>query len=840
MIWAKTNPNKSLLRHMLDTGNMAYTLLSQSTVNPILDTLSTYISGPVLDTISCMIALHDIGKCHPYFQMKSSDPAILSSLIADGLLFENDLFSPPFRHEIESGRIMHDFLKDKIENKRALDGFSKIAAVHHQPVNPRHDTYLNAAKYMKWKDIQLSLINQVCCIIKPDWQILSDCVNLDACCSMIWGLMMLSDWLSSGQEAFILDEETEIDVYQKLSANAAVKAVYDAGLDRAALLPDEGIHRLFPEIPHGSLRPVQKTCEELRSKWQQENRFPIITIIEAPMGEGKTEAAVSLASSLMHGFNKSGCYFALPSAATSNCMFDRVKKCFSECGIEETRLLHGHAWLVEKANLGDGNSKEAKAWLAPMRRSILSPYGVGTIDQALMSVLRIRYTILRLAGLSEKVLIIDEVHAYDAYMQQALTRLLSWARVLHIPVVLLSATLPSEKRKAMLESMGCNNYENNTANEYPLITQGFLDGTIEQVAVSGTHMRQRAALSIRSWMNDLSAVAAFALQRTQQGGCVGIIVNTVSEAQALYLEIENQKDQTTELYLFHARFPLFNRQQIENKCVKLFGKHGNRPDKAILVATQVVEQSIDLDFDLLITMLCPIDLLLQRMGRMHRHDRPRPASMLQPEAVILTPESEEALVKTSTSHIYAPWILKKTWNLLKNMNLIQLPEDIRPLVEKAYTASSPGNQDFEDWMTMTFRNDVMSEAARSATFPSPRCKSFFMAEGSDVFSGDEENGAVLRGASTRYDENNTIQIAMVKENELIYAQECNADQAREVLMRSVSVPRYWVDKGGIAGIEGQGMLRGISLIPSLSDTCRGDKWQIRRHDALGMIKEDLE
>lgn len=839
MIWAKTNPAKGLLHHMLDTGNMAYALLSKSTIRPSLDILSSYLSGEVVETVSCLVALHDIGKCHPHFQMKADDPALTAPLFEEGLLFADDLYSPSFRHEVESEKIMRQILKVKIENRRALDGFSKIFALHHQPSNHASATFLNMARYSKWNELQHSLIHQVCNVFQPNWKILGDCTNLDACCSIIWGLMMLCDWLSSGQEAFLLDEDTEIITYQKQSANAAIIALSDAGFKCAVLLPNGGIRRLFPEIPVDGLRPVQKTCEELRTNWQYENRFPLVTLIEAPMGEGKTEAALSLASALMQGYGKSGCYFALPTAATSNCMFDRINKCLSNNGIEGTRLLHGYAWLIQGAGAAAHSSREAQSWLAPMRRAILAPYGVGTIDQVLMSVLRIRYTILRLVGLSDKVLIIDEIHAYDAYMQQALSRLLSWARVLRIPVVLLSATLPSEKRKMLLESCGCKTDTNEYDMAYPLITQGFIDGTAECKPVNGAYMQQRVTLSIRPWMQNLATVAAFVLSKVQDGGCAGILVNTVLEAQTLYVELQQHNDTQVELFLFHARFPLSIRQEREDECVRLFGKNGQRPNKAILVATQVVEQSIDLDLDFLVTMLCPIDLLLQRMGRMHRHKRQRPDGMQQPKIVVLVPESWDVLAKTPTAFVYSPWILRKTWQLLADIDCIHLPEDIRPMVEKTYTASAPGDTDFEEWMSMTFRNDVMAEAARGATFPPPHTNFFFMAEGNDIFSGDEENGAVMRGASSRYDENRTMQIALVSPQEVSLANGCSVQQAREVLMRAASVPRNWIEQNSISFAIGQGMLRGLNLIASIQGICRGEKWQIRIDEILGFVKEDL-
>ena len=246
------------------------------------------------------------------------------------------------------------------------------------------------------------------------------------------------------------------------------------------------------------------------------------------MGEGKTEAAVSLAASLASGFSKSGCYFALPTSATSNCMHARIKDCFQNAGIPQVRLLHGHAWMYEQAGLSDSADAEAQAWLAPMRRAILAPYGVGTVDQALMAVLRIRFTVLRLLGLTGKVLIIDEIHAYDAYMQQTLSCLLSWTRALQIPAVLLSATLPSPKRRQLLESCGCKDVGTDGVQAYPLVTLGFLDGRVERFAVDGAFMRQDVLLTLMPWMKDIPCVAAYALSRVKSGGCAGIIANNTA------------------------------------------------------------------------------------------------------------------------------------------------------------------------------------------------------------------------------------------------------------------------------------------------------------------------
>ncbi|MDD4079925.1 MAG: CRISPR-associated helicase Cas3' [Eubacteriales bacterium] len=823
---------------MIDTGNTAVVLLESSVAKPVLSVLSAGLSGQISNTIACLVALHDIGKCHPYFQMKADNPELLQPMFENGLLFRNELKPPVFRHEKESECLIKALLAGRMQNRRAVYYFSRIAALHHQPLHSSHTEFVNRNRYRAWDEQQRLLMDTVCDVFKPDWRILDDCGDFDACCTAVWGLMMLADWLASGQEAFQIPEEAGHLLYAEKSLAAAKAAVLAAGLGEGLALPDIGLYGLFPEIPAGRARPVQAVCESLRISWSLAGDYPLMTLVEAPMGEGKTEAALSLAAALMAGWQKTGIYFALPTAATSNCMFDRVSQCLSSHGIEGSRLMHGHAWLVEQAGMSPGASEMAQSWLAPMRRAMISPYGVGTVDQAMMAVLRIRYTILRLLGMTGKVLIIDEVHAYDAYMQQTLYTLMAWAKALRIPVILLSATLPSQKRRQLFEAAGFS-WPDEAPDAYPLVTSGFSDGRVEAASVQSTYMRQTAALDCKPWMDSPQTIAEFALAKAASGGCVGVIVNTVREAQDLYAEIEKQNRSEIPVYLFHARYPLHLRQDIENACVSLFGKNGQRPDSAILIATQVVEQSIDLDFDFLISMLCPIDLLLQRMGRMHRHDRARPRGMEQPGVLVLTPRTEADIITQPSGFVYAPWILKKTWQNIRGLAEIRLPEDIRVLVEQTYAAAEDGDSDFVDWAEMTFRDETLQEHARSYSFPRPDQNSFFMFEGDTVFPGDEEYGAVVRGASTRFDDGRTVQMVFVCEEELNQAAALSVSQEKELLRKSASVPRSWLKDESIRRAEGQGRLRGVTLVLSDGNVCEGLKHRLRMDSKLGFIKEDV-
>ncbi|NLX83195.1 MAG: CRISPR-associated helicase Cas3' [Clostridiales bacterium] len=837
MIWAKTNPYKGLTAHMIDVGNMAAVLLEQSVAKTVLSLLSKSMSGRIKETVSCLIALHDIGKCHPYFQMSSKDPDLLSPLIETGLIYKDEPAPPAFRHERESERLLKELMKKNMHSARAISYFSRIAALHHQPIQPAHTELLNPNRYAGWIKLQQEMIEKICEIFKPDWRVLDTCVDFDACCTSVWGLMMLADWLASGQEAFQIPEEADLLSYSRLSRLAAIRALQNAGLKDGIHLPNRGIYGLFPQIPPNHARPVQEVCEALRISWQEINDYPLITLIEAPMGEGKTEAAVSLAAALMEGWGKTGVYFALPTAATSNCMHARISECLIAQGIHSTRLLHGHAWLVDDAGFSVQETKNSQTWLAPMRRAMIAPYGVGTVDQAMMAVLRIRFTVIRLVGLAGKVLVIDEVHAYDAYMQQTLFSLLAWAKALRIPVILLSATLPSLKRSNLFSAAGCIAPEDNQ-DTYPLVTCGYEDGKVIKVPVSSTYMKQTVRLQCKPWMNNPEAVALFTLNKVADGGCIGVIVNTVGDAQKLYLEMNKHNHGKIPVYLFHARFPMDKRQEIENTCVGLFGKTGERPKQAILVATQVVEQSIDLDLDYLITMLCPVDLLLQRIGRMHRHERIRPKGFEHPQVLVLTPENESELKKAGSSFVYALWILKKTWQNIIGLEAIRLPEDIRSLVEQTYSASSQTDTDYMDWASMTFRDAAMRERAKSYTFPEPRKSSFFMCEGDGLFTDEEENGTLVQSASTRFEDGYTTRIVFVTNEELQQSDSFSLHQEMDLLRRSASIPRHWIAESGITQAPGRGKLHGIQLLLSSGGVCHGATWRLRMDEKIGFVKED--
>ncbi|WP_214109293.1 CRISPR-associated helicase Cas3', partial [Acrocarpospora catenulata] len=344
---------------------------------------------------------------------------------------------------------------------------------------------------------------------------------------------------------------------------------------------------------------------------------------------------------------------------------------------------------------------------------LLANLAVGTIDQALLSVLRGRHNVLRMLGLAGKVLVIDEVHAYDAYMQGLLKVLLQWLGSLKVPVVLLSATLPvgtgQRLAKAYLAGAGCEDVQVPEVT-YPgwlYVSPKMSESIPVQSRERTLHVESRNVLVGPDRRPDRTAVLREVLEPlVREGGCAAVICNTVGEAQRTYLALkawlDEQRGPSPVIRLLHSRFPAYRREEITQEAVRWFGKDagGARPTAAILVATQVIEQSLDLDFDLVVSDLAPIALLLQRAGRCQRHpmfDRWRPDWAVEEETaqatgrmrlVVLIPvdETGDLRIPASWPFVYPTALLRRTRTAVAHLpgGQVNIPGDIQRLVDQVY------------------------------------------------------------------------------------------------------------------------------------------------------------
>jgi len=308
-----------------------------------------------------------------------------------------------------------------------------------------------------------------------------------------------------------------------------------------------------------------------------------------------------------------------------------------------------------------------------------------------MGVVRSRHQFVRLFGLAGRTIILDEIHAYDLYTSTLLERFLEWAAVLGSPVIALSATLPATTRQRLLTAYasGCGHSAPALPDApYPRIT-AFAEG--EAVARSFPASRHVSrSLNIR-WASEEEWPPALH-QALQEGGCAAVICSTVNHAQEVYQKLRDHFP-SEELGLFHGRFLFKDRERIEGDCLRWFGKgEDHRPKRFILVATQVIEQSLDVDFDLMISDLAPIDLLLQRSGRLHRHTREwRPSPLVAPQLWIIEPTltAQGKADFNESGYIYDRHVLLRSWLTLRQRAHVQLPEETDVLIESVYDLNMP-------------------------------------------------------------------------------------------------------------------------------------------------------
>jgi CRISPR-associated endonuclease/helicase Cas3 len=531
------------------------------------------------------------------------------------------------------------------------------------------------------------------------------------------GLCAISDWLGSNTDYFSyqLQPLDDLSIYWKAAVTRAQTACDHAGLTRS-VASQVTFGDLFPGY---TPRNVQLLTERVNLT------EPALVIVEAAMGQGKTEAAVSIASRLLGQGVAEGLMFALPTMATSNAMFGRVTEAiphlYPSKSVQLT-LAHGRAsrqpGFQEVIARGlcprDDDAPEANVicsrWFLSSKRALLAQVGVGTIDQSLQAALNVRHQFVRMFGLSRNVIIIDEVHAYDAYMEVLLEHLLRWLGALEVPVLLLSATLPSHRRTALaLAWTGRVTPANaNEANElpasddlataaskaYPLVTVITRGSTQTHSSDDPPISRAISLEALTRSESDAShcrLAAARLVKSARAGGRVVWIRNTVREAQEAFRAVAAEAGDAIEHILFHSRFRGCDRAKIETTVLERFGKNAPAGGR-ILVATQVVEQSLDLDFDEMHSDLAPVDLLLQRVGRLQRHSRTRDVEFTTPRLIVHFPTEEDsiALKFGPSAYVYDVGTLWIAYQTLRIRKEIRLPEDIRALVEETYHPESRG------------------------------------------------------------------------------------------------------------------------------------------------------
>ena len=538
--------------------------------------------------------------------------------------------------------------------------------------------------------------------------------DIETCQASSWwlaGFAVLCDWLGSNRNYFPFTETVQpLETYW-----ISAKKRAETAISATELLPAEVAEAMDLKVlfawESNTPTPLQAHCEQLALHSGSQ-----LFILEDVTGAGKTEAAVMLAHRLMSAGNAQGIYFGLPTMATANAMYNRMAEIYQRLFKEDSKpslvLAHGARDLSARfrqailpmaegktTSNGDGTetaSSHCSSWLADNRKkALLAEVGVGTIDQALMAILPARHQSLRLLGLLGKLLLVDEVHACDAYMNRLLCRLLQAHAASGGSVILLSATLPARQRQqltnAFAEGAGWGKRAlcKTGADDYPLFTHAHAAGLDETGLATRDSVRRTVKVAM---VHALEDVEGRLLAAVKAGQCVCWIRNTVADARESFARLRARYPDWA-IDLFHARFAMQDRLDIEERIVNRFGPESTADERRgqVLIATQVVEQSLDLDFDLLITDLAPIDLIIQRAGRLHRHPRGKRG---EPVLVVNGPDPDSDVSITwfkdylqGASYVYPHhgqlWL---TAHLLKQRGGFRMPEDARCLIEGVYDA----------------------------------------------------------------------------------------------------------------------------------------------------------
>lgn len=708
--------------HMLDVAAVGLRMLD---VRPGLLNRICALSGAdpasVRPWLGFLIALHDLGKFHPNFQTKVPDLA-LRNLGMDhpraetfrhdlgGLLAWRKVVLPVLlRDAVIVVEIGNERLDDPQDVQDVLGPWLTATCGHHgippQLADQQVGWPLGVQEAARELALGLARLFSLPPLRLPQGRSLE--VLLRSSSWALAGLTNMADWIGSQQEPFRYEApDLGLDEYWQVAQSRAVAAVRVAGLEPAVRVPMGSLSDLLPKGARAS--PMQAAAASISLPDE-----PTLVIIEDSTGSGKTEAALHLVRRLTASGTADGLFFALPTMATSNAMYRRVEQVFGLLFTPESATLvlahsasHLPPWLFESGGADIGASRDqpsagqaAITWFRDHRKAALhATVGVGTIDQALVAVLPTRHGQLRLSGLLGKVLVVDEVHAYDDYMRKVLSRLLTFHAKLGGSAILLSATLPGAMRAEFTEAFrGGTRPPGDATAPFPMLTV---------VSASGAHTvtpevsPERARFTRVTWVQTPQAALDRLMAVVDAGGCACWIRNTVRDAQSAFDDAVSRLP-PDRVHLFHARVCLGHRLTREHDVVRRFGPEST-PDLRrgqLLIATQVVEQSLDLDFDLMVSDLAPVDLLIQRAGRVHRHRRTaagdrtsEPDGRGEPDLVVLAPEWTEdpganwpGADLQGTAMVYKDRArLWRSQRVLIERGGIRVPEEARELIEAVY------------------------------------------------------------------------------------------------------------------------------------------------------------
>jgi CRISPR-associated helicase cas3 len=771
----------SLVQHMLDTGSVAAQLWDTWLAPGLQKRFSEHLRLSMADTralVCWLAATHDMGKATPEFACQFGKQENGKHLSVYRERIEQEKFDIPeglipskkdaqCPHSKYSQSILIDLLTKNVVGMppEVIITLASISGAHHGiPAGyfPKSDSLSNRilndlSPKSKWRaswqelyDITLERFGASSALQQLAQHGQAIPVSAQFC---ITGFVIMSDWIASNPDFFPMGTFGSAEQEQRARIGwqaLGLEQRWTAALDTNPDTPAADLYASRFGWSNPTLRPMQEVVVEAARSMQSGGMM----CIEAPMGQGKTEAGLIAAEFLAQATGRTGVAFAAPTQATSNALFDRVaewvKYQTADVAQEQGEAIEPHSMFLghsknrfnksyealSEADIFDesptpgrennrkmlrpGTSLARHSWLSGTKKGLLSSFVVCTIDQVLMTALQARHVMLRYLGLASKVVIIDEVHAYDAYMSKYLSTALYWLGQMNAPVILMSATLPSDIRNELMKSyakglkigtkpLKLTTYSHPTLDlDYPVIHTLTAEdnGTPKKWKVE--QPAEQTEIELKLIDDSPKSVLHVLEPLANDHGCAAIICNTVGRAQEMHAFLSEQFGEE-HVILTHSRFTATHRAEQEELLVSKLGKKAHyseadgedssRPHRLIVVGTQVIEQSLDLDFDVMITDFAPVDLVLQRMGRLHRHDSrsssERTPAYRKPVCYVRGVETFGSQDKRprfpdGSKAVYEPKILFSSYaQLLPHFDgePIRIPADISPLVQKSYQKS---------------------------------------------------------------------------------------------------------------------------------------------------------
>lgn len=783
-LWAKSGDDTDYLtlpQHMVDSACAASFVFHSWLATSIKQFLSNELGldEPGVEALYVWLAgVHDVGKASRSFQrlLLESDKAYLVHAVSDaGLDIELSVDEANFDklpHGVASGEILSQWLCARGVRLPKANALAAVANAHHGIANkPSRQVRELIEDYPDpWKRVHKELLDAMTDLCGADSVIEKVCRGNklhQGVAEILTGLVVMADWMASNENAFTLHVSgTQLERVEAAAETIDVTTPWEPERGDWRDI-DAHFRRSFDWPEEYCARPVQRAVVEAA----QQLEGAALVVIEAETGVGKTEAALAAAELLGANSAAQGVFFAAPTMATANGLLARTIEWASNKSVDSVRsmyLAHSKNDLSEPyrqlkfsqigKDSGEGGGVIASQWMSGRRLGLLSNFVVGTVDQVLMMALQQRFHMLRHVGLAGKVIIFDEVHSFDVYTSDYLQRTIEWLGYYGASVILMSATLPPDKRRSLVQAYSSAPWPDEEPTGYPLLTLATRD-SVEFHSVPPTPTNLEARIEYLD--DDAEKLVSFADYYLNEGGCALIICNTIARAQEAYRVLEGVYGD--EVQLHHAGFVAWERVAKEDGLREELGpdshRGSGRPQRKIVIATQVAEQSLDIDADVLVTDIAPMDLIIQRIGRLHRHARPatdRPEKLQQPRVMIRGLLKHEPVPEfdSGAEFIYGQTLLLSTYAMLPE--LFRRPDDIEGLVRAAYDKNFMPPEEWEEaWENAKNDSDSTEDRAhtRSSTHqlprPWPRVKYhdlFQQLISDDAASGDERGAAQVRDA----------------------------------------------------------------------------------------------